>query len=80
MFKFDNINLLFEPKVGDELILNGKVSIYSPTGRYQFNVKHIEVSGEGALLRAFEDLKYIGGTYGAIHKPCKFICLLLKML
>ena len=57
MFKFDNINLLFEPKVGDELILNGKVSIYSPTGRYQFNVKHIEVSGEGALLRAFEDLK-----------------------
>ena len=57
MFKFDNINLLFEPKVGDELILNGNVSIYSPTGRYQFNVKHIEVSGEGALLRAFEDLK-----------------------
>ncbi len=57
MFKFDNANLLFEPKVGDELILNGKVSIYSPTGRYQFNVKHIEVSGEGALLRAFEDLK-----------------------
>ena len=57
MFKFDNTNLLFEPKVGDELILNGKVSIYSPTGRYQFNVKHIEVSGEGALLRAFEDLK-----------------------
>ena len=57
MFKFHNTNLLFEPKVGDELILNGKVSIYSPTGRYQFNVKHIEVSGEGALLRAFEDLK-----------------------
>ena len=57
MFKFDNINLLFEPKVGDELILNGKVSIYSPTGRYQFNVKHVEISGEGALLRAFEDLK-----------------------
>ncbi len=57
MFKFDNINLLFEPKVGDELILNGNVSIYSPTGRYQFNVKHIEVSGEGALLRAFEELK-----------------------
>ncbi len=57
MFKFDNLNLLFKPKVGDELILNGNISIYSPTGRYQFNVKHIEVSGEGALLRAFEDLK-----------------------
>lgn len=57
MFKFDNINLLFEPKVGDELILNGNVSIYSPTGRFQFNVKHVEIAGEGALLRAFEELK-----------------------
>ena len=57
MFKFDNINLIFEQKVGDELILNGNVSIYSPTGRFQFNVKHIEVAGEGALLRAFEELK-----------------------
>ena len=74
MFKFDNINLLFEPKVGDELILNGNVSIYSPTGRYQFNVKHIEVSGEGALLRAFEELKnfkeaekYSSGEFSEIN-------------
>ena len=57
MFKFENQNVLFDPKVGDELILNGNVSIYAPSGRYQFNVKHIEVFGEGALLKAFEDLK-----------------------
>ena len=57
MFKFENQTVLFDPKVGDELILNGNVSIYAPSGRYQFNVKHIEVFGEGALLKAFEDLK-----------------------
>ena len=57
MFKFENQNVLFEPKVGDELILNGNISIYAPSGRYQFNVKHIEVFGEGALLKAYEDLK-----------------------
>ena len=57
MFKFENQNVLFSPKVGDELILNGNISIYAPSGRYQFNVKHIEVFGEGALLKAFEDLK-----------------------
>ena len=57
MFKFENQNVLFEPKIGDELILNGNISIYAPSGRYQFNVKHIEVFGEGALLKAFEDLK-----------------------
>ena len=57
MFKFENQNVLFSPQVGDELILNGNISIYAPSGRYQFNVKHIEVLGEGALLKAFEDLK-----------------------
>ena len=57
MFKFENQNVLFSPQVGDELILNGNISIYAPSGRYQFNVKHIEVFGEGALLKAFEDLK-----------------------
>ena len=57
MFKFENQNILFEPKVGDELILNGHVGIYAPTGKYQFNVKHIEVFGEGALLKAYEELK-----------------------
>ena len=57
MFKFENHNVLFSPQVGDELILNGNISIYAPSGRYQFNVKHIEVFGEGALLKAFEDLK-----------------------
>ena len=57
MFKFENQDVLFSPQVGDELILNGNISIYAPSGRYQFNVKHIEVFGEGALLKAFEDLK-----------------------
>ena len=57
MFKFENQNVLFSPQIGDELILNGNISIYAPSGRYQFNVKHIEVFGEGALLKAFEDLK-----------------------
>ena len=57
MFKFENQNVLFSPQVCDELILNGNISIYAPSGRYQFNVKHIEVFGEGALLKAFEDLK-----------------------
>ena len=57
MLSYENNKVLFEPKVGDHLILNGKISIYQPTGKYQLNVKHIELAGKGALLRAFEDLK-----------------------
>ena len=57
MFSFDNNKILFKPQVGDNLLINGKISLYSPTGRFQLNVKHIELAGEGALLRAFEQLK-----------------------
>ena len=71
MFKFENANILFQPKVGDELILNGNISIYAPSGRYQFNVKHIEVFGEGALLKAFEDLKKKLSTEGLFEEKIK---------
>ena len=71
MFKFENANILFQPKVGDELILNGNISIYAPSGRYQFNVKHIEVFGEGVLLKAFEDLKKKLSTEGLFEEKNK---------
>ena len=71
MFKFENQNIIFEPKVGDELILNGNISIYAPSGRYQFNVKHIEVFGEGALLKAFEELKRKLDNEGLFHADKK---------
>ena len=71
MFKFENQNVLFEPKVGDELILNGNISIYAPSGRYQFNVKHIEVFGEGALLKAYEELKEKLEKEGLFDKSIK---------
>jgi pre-mRNA-splicing factor 38A len=42
--------------------------------------KLFALDAESLIDRAFE-LKYVGGTYGSgITKPCKFICLLLKML
>ena len=71
MFKFENQSVLFEPKVGDELILNGNIGIYAPSGRYQFNVKHIEVFGEGALLKAFEELKKKLETEGLFSENIK---------
>ena len=76
MFKFENQNILFEPKVGDELILNGNVGIYAPTGKYQFNVKHIEVFGEGALLKAYEELKKKLEREGLFEASNKKDCLL----
>ena len=45
-----------------------------------FKERCFALTAESLVDRAFEDLKYIGGCYGPIHKPTKFLCLLLKML
>jgi len=57
MFTNKNHHITFEPKDGDHLVLNGTLSIFEGRGQYQIIVEHIELAGEGALLKAFEDLK-----------------------
>ena len=57
MFKGRNFAVRPQPRDGDAVLLRGQVSFYAPQGRAQLIVAHLEPAGEGALLRAFEDLK-----------------------
>jgi exodeoxyribonuclease VII large subunit len=57
MFKFKNSYLKNIPEIGDEIILKGKLSLFEAQGRYQFIAESLEYSGEGDLLKAFENLK-----------------------
>ena len=57
MFTNKNHHITFEPKDGDHLVINGTLSIFEGRGQYQIIVEHIELAGEGALLKAFEELK-----------------------
>jgi exodeoxyribonuclease VII large subunit len=57
MFANKSHRITFEPKDGDHLVLNGTLSIFEGRGQYQIIVEHIELAGEGALLKAFEELK-----------------------
>ena len=57
MFANRSHRITFEPKDGDHLVLNGTLSIFEGRGQYQIIVEHIELAGEGALLKAFEELK-----------------------
>ena len=57
MFTNKNHQITFEPKDGDHLIVNGTLSIFEGRGQYQLIVEHVELAGEGALLKAFEELK-----------------------
>ena len=53
-----NANLLkFLPKDGEEVIVQGQLSLYSARGQYQIIGRNVEPVGIGALQRAFEELK-----------------------
>ena len=57
MFKAANSRLGFQPKNGDQVLLQGRISIYEPRGSYQLIVAKMEEAGEGLLRRKFEELK-----------------------
>jgi len=57
MFTNKNHHITFVPKDGDHLVINGTLSIFEGRGQYQIILEHIELAGEGALLKAFEELK-----------------------
>ena len=57
MFKMRASTLRFAPREGLRVLLRGKLTLYAPRGDYQLVVEHMEEAGEGALRRAFEELK-----------------------
>lgn len=57
MFRFNNQLVKFDPKDGDEVILEASASIYKESGKYQLIVKSMKESGTGDLEKAFLELK-----------------------
>jgi exodeoxyribonuclease VII large subunit len=57
MFRSRNALLRFTPVDGQQVLLRARVSFYEARGEFQLAVEHMEPSGEGALRRAFEELK-----------------------
>jgi exodeoxyribonuclease VII large subunit len=57
MFRAANSRLSFQPKNGDQVQIQGRISIYEPRGSYQLIAAKMEEAGEGLLRRKFEELK-----------------------
>ena len=57
MFRGNNVRLNFRPKDGVQVLVRGRLSLYTPRGDYQLIVDVMEEAGLGALQRAFEQLK-----------------------
>ncbi|MEP6938807.1 MAG: exodeoxyribonuclease VII large subunit [Rudaea sp.] len=57
MFRMRASLLRFKPADGMHVRARAKVTLYEARGEFQIVVEHLEEAGEGALLRAFEQLK-----------------------
>lgn len=57
MFVNRNRMVRFKPKNGKQIIVRGRLSIYEGRGDYQLILDGMEEAGDGALQRAFEQLK-----------------------
>ncbi|MGH8075131.1 MAG: exodeoxyribonuclease VII large subunit [Lysobacter sp.] len=57
MFKPKSTWLKFQPREGLRVLARGRVTLYEARGEYQMVLDHMEEAGEGALRRAFDELK-----------------------
>ena len=58
MFKGRNRYVKFNPENGMEVLVRANVSLYEGRGEFQLIIESMEPAGEGALQRAFEELKH----------------------
>jgi len=64
MFGRDNRKVRFTPQDGDEVLVRGRVDLYSKRGDLQVVVDHMEPLGAGRLHQEFEKLKARLGDEG----------------
>lgn len=57
LFKPKSSWLKFIPRDGMRVLARGRLTVYEARGEYQLILDHMEEAGEGALRRAFEELR-----------------------
>ncbi|TKR32970.1 exodeoxyribonuclease VII large subunit [Luteimonas gilva] len=57
MFKPKSTWLPFQPREGLRVLARGRLTLYEARGDYQLILDHMEEAGEGALRRAYEELR-----------------------
>lgn len=57
MFKSRNLLVRFKPENGQKVLIRARVGLYEARGEYQLVAEHMEEAGDGALQRAFDELK-----------------------
>jgi exodeoxyribonuclease VII large subunit len=71
LFRNRALRLRFTPENGTQVLVRAQVSLYEPRGNYQLIIDQMEEAGDGALRRAFEELKtklYNEGLFDEVKK------------
>ena len=71
MFRGKNMHLRFQPKNGMHVLVRARLTLYEARGDFQIIVEHMEEAGQGALQRAFEELKSRLGQEGLFDTRLK---------
>jgi len=64
MFRMRRNKLRFQPENGMQVLVRAQVGLYESRGEFQLGIEHMEPAGEGALRRAYEELKQRLGAEG----------------
>lgn len=78
MFKMANQSLNFTPQEGQAVLIKAKLSLYEGRGDFQLIIQSMEISGEGRLRQAFEQLKAKLFNEGVFSAPKKTLSLFPK--
>ena len=57
MFRNRNMLVKAKPENGMQVLVRARIGLYEARGEYQLIIEHLEEAGDGALRRAFEQLK-----------------------
>ena len=71
MFRNRNMLVKGKPENGMQVLVRARIGLYEARGEYQLIIEHLEEAGDGALRRAFEQLKAkldTAGLFDTAHK------------
>jgi exodeoxyribonuclease VII large subunit len=71
MFRNRNMLVKGKPENGMQVLVRARIGLYEARGEYQLIIEHLEEAGDGALRRAFEQLKAkldAAGLFDTAHK------------
>ncbi len=71
IWRQDAEEIRYRPRIGEQVLAAGRISVYPPRGSYQLVIYRLEPAGKGAMQAAFEALRDQLGAEGLLDAARK---------